>query len=47
MNDNGLAFIVGGLVVIVAAFIYFGTETFRADDNEVDIKIEAPATPAN
>jgi hypothetical protein len=48
MNNNGLAFIVGGLVVVVAAILYFGTGMFRAHDNDVDIKVELPAPqPAN
>lgn len=47
MNNNGLAFIVGGLVVAVAAFIFFGTGMFRADDNDIDVKIELPDAPAN
>ena len=49
MNDNsGLAMIVGGLVVIVAAFIFFGTDMFRrGGDNDADIRvqIEEPAAP--
>jgi hypothetical protein len=48
MNDNsGLAMIVGGLVVVVAAFIYFGTDLFSRGDRDADInvKIEAPAEP--
>ena len=48
MNDNsGLAMIVGGLVVIVAAFIFFGTDLFSRGDGDADInvKIETPAEP--
>jgi hypothetical protein len=49
MNDNsGLAMIVGGLVVIVAAFIFFGTDLFRRGDGDQDInvRIEEPSTPS-
>ena len=47
MNNNGLALIVGGLVVVVAAFLFFGTNVFRgANDGDVNVTIEAP-TPAN
>ena len=49
MNDNsGLAMIVGGLVVVVAAFIYFGTDLFSRGDRDADIKvqIEEPADPS-
>jgi hypothetical protein len=51
MNDNsGLALIVGGLVVVVAAFIFFGTDMFRGGgggaDHDVNVKIETPAAPA-
>jgi hypothetical protein len=50
MNTNGLALIVGGLVVIVAAFLYFGTGVFRGGSDpepDIDVTIEAPATPAD
>lgn len=48
MNNNGLAMIVGGLVVIVAAFLYFGTNVFRGDgEPDVNVTIETPAVPAN
>lgn len=47
MNNNGLAMIVGGLVVVVAALLYFGTSPFRADgDRDIDVTIETPAAPA-
>ena len=47
MNDNsGLALIVGALVVVVAVFLFFGTDMFRSGgDGDVDVKIEAPAVP--
>ena len=47
MNDNsGLALIVGGLVVIVGVFLFFGTDMFRGGgDGDIDVKIEAPAVP--
>ena len=48
MNNNGLAMIVGGLVVIVAAFLFFGTNVFRGDgDRDINVTIETPAAPAN
>ena len=49
MNTNGLAFIVGALVIVVAAFVFLGTDTFRRD-NDVNVTIDlpdAPATPSN
>ena len=48
MNNNGLAMIVGGLVVAVAVLLYFGTGIFRSGGGDKDIKvtIEAPAAPA-
>jgi hypothetical protein len=47
MNDNsGLALIVGALVVVVAVFVFFGTNIFRGGgDHDVNVKIEAPAVP--
>lgn len=51
MNQNGLAMIVGGLVVIVAAIIYFGTDVMRRSgaDHDVNVTIEVPkpAAPKN
>ena len=48
MNTNGLAMIVGGLVVAVAAFVFFGTDLIRGDrDRDINVTIEAPAAPAN
>jgi hypothetical protein len=48
MNTNGLAMIVGGLVVVVAVFIFFGTDLIRGDrDRDINVTIEAPAAPAN
>jgi hypothetical protein len=47
MNNNGLALIVGGLVVVVAAFLFFGTNVFRGDgDRDINVTIEAPVPPA-
>lgn len=47
MNNNGLAMIVGGLAVIVAVFIYFGTDILRdRGDGDIDVTIEAPAAPS-
>ena len=46
MNNNGLALIVGGLVVVVAAFVIFGTDLIRQDDNDINVKIELPDAPA-
>jgi hypothetical protein len=47
MNNNGLALIVGALVVVVAAMLYFGTGMFRGGGGESDINvtIETPAAP--
>ena len=49
MNNNGLAMIVGGLVVVVAAFLFFGTNVFRGHgdaDRDINVTIETPAAPA-
>lgn len=47
MNTNSLAMIVGGLVVVVAAFLFFGTNVFRGDaDRDINVTIETPAPPA-
>ncbi len=45
MNNNGLAMIVGGLVVAVGLFLYFGTHVFRGGgvDHDIDITVETPA----
>jgi hypothetical protein len=45
MNNNGLALIVGGLVVVVAAFLFFGTNVFRrgGPDRDINITVETPA----
>jgi len=48
MNNNGLALIVGGLVVVVAAFLFFGTDVFRGgNDPDINVTIENPVAPAN
>ena len=50
MNSNGLAFIIGALVIVVGAIVFFGTGTFRNDDNDVNVRIDlpdAPPTPSN
>jgi hypothetical protein len=48
MNNNGLAMIVGGLVVIVGLILFFGTDVFRGGgDKDINVKIEAPATTSN
>ncbi len=50
MNNNGLAMIVGGLVVVVGLMLYFGTDIFRGGGGggkDINVKIEAPATPSN
>ena len=48
MNNNGLALIVGGLVVVVAAFLFFGTDVFRGgNDPDINVTIENPVPPAN
>jgi hypothetical protein len=49
MNNNGLAMIVGGLVVVVGLMLYFGTDVFRGGgaDKDINVKIEAPAAPSN
>ena len=50
-GNTGLAMIVGGLVVIVALFFIFGpVDLFDrggagADAPDVDVNVEAPATP--
>lgn len=43
MNNNGLAMIVGGLVVIVAVFVWFGTDMFRDRDRDINVEIELPS----
>ncbi len=44
MNNNGLAMIVGGLVVAVGVLLFFGTHVFRGgSDHDVNVTIEAPA----
>ena len=45
VNNNGLAMIVGGLVVVVAVFLYFGTNVFRGGgaDRDINITVETPA----
>ncbi len=49
MNNNGLAMIVGGLVIAVAALLYFGTGMFRhgGGDKDINVTIETPAAPAS
>ena len=48
MNNNGLALIVGGLVVVVAVFLFFGTNVFRGgNDRDINVTIENPVAPAN
>jgi hypothetical protein len=49
MNNNGLAMIVGGLVVVVAVLLYFGTDIFHrgGGDKDINVTIEAPAAPAS
>jgi hypothetical protein len=47
MNNNGLAMIVGGLVVVVAVLLYFGADMFRGHaDKDINVTIEAPAAPS-
>lgn len=45
MNNNGLAFIVGALVIVVGAILFFGMGSFRNDDNDVNVKIDLPDAP--
>ena len=48
MNNNGLAMIVGGLVVLVAALLYVGADMFRGDAHkDINVTIEAPAPPSS
>ncbi len=50
MNNNGLAMIVGGLVVAVGLLFYFGTDIFRSGGGggkDINVKIEAPAPPSS
>ena len=49
MNSNGLALIVGALVIAVAALVYFNTDLFRSrggGDHDINVTIETPAAPA-
>ncbi len=47
MNNNGLAMIVGGLVVVVAVLLYFGTGMFGGHaEKDINVTIEAPAAPS-
>ncbi len=45
-SNNGLYFIVGGLVVVVGilAFLFFGGHIGSRSPAKVDIRIEAPKT---
>jgi hypothetical protein len=48
-GNTGLAMIVGGLVVLVGLFFFFGgADIFRggAPDRDIDVKIEAPQAPS-
>jgi hypothetical protein len=45
MNNNGLAFIIGALVIVVGAIVFFGMGSFRNDDSDLNVRIDLPDAP--